>query len=59
MLANGSWDLIRRLKGYCKSVATYAFAKLRKASISFAMSVLLPIGLSVRPPVHTEQLGAH
>jgi hypothetical protein len=32
-----------------------AFAKLRKATISFVMSACLPVGLSVR----TEQLGSH
>ena len=46
---------------------SWAFKKLRKATISFVMSVglyiclsvCLLVTLSVRPSVRTEQLGSH
>jgi len=36
-----------------------AFANLRKETISFVMSVLLPVCLCVRPSVRMKQLGSH
>jgi len=53
MPANSRWDLIRGFKGLTQFWPLFsgACAKLRKAAISFVMTV--------RPPVRMEQLGFH